>query len=176
MEYDRVLRRSSVSHNFLLTFKFLALKEVKIRESLESGDGEGDDGNQPEDEAKLKERESTTGLLHVNLDMQNQMLGNAVDAGLRKVRLHKTENDPTTSSISTTDESSITEILEMLYKVCEKRRRVLAELESFAGASNSLSNCKLMAAIYHFEVCAKSRRHSHMATLLGEIGNDRFII
>ena len=164
--------------NFLLTFKFLVLKEVKIRESLEERGGGGGGGaasvEKPEDEEKRTKRESTTSLLHVNLDMQNQMLGSAVDAGLRKIRVLTAGSGVSTESsdpsTTTQDKEAVEEILEILFKVCEKRRRVLTELESLAGPSESLLNCKLMAAIYHFEVCAKSRRHSHMKTLLGEIG------
>ena len=160
--------------NFLLTFKFLALKEVRIRESLhfeERGGRPGDKSD--EDEERLK-RESTTSLLQVNLDMQNQMLGSAVDAGLQKIRILRTGSDAGAVASSTTlpKEETIGEVLEVLFKVCEKRRRVLTELESFAGSSESLLNCKLMAAIYHFEVCAKSHRHSLMSTLLGEIGRE----
>jgi len=160
--------------NFLLTFKFLALKEVKIRESLES-DGASADKPEVEEKEKRHRRESNTSDLHVNLDMQNQMLGSAVDAGLRKVRAFSPGNHAddaaALSTITAPEDVGVGEVLEMLFKVCEKRRRVLAELESLAGPSESLLNCKLMAAIYHFEVCAKSRRHSHMATLLGEIAS-----
>merc|ERR1712168_1266242 len=92
MAWNTIVSHDSVSSldHFLLTFKFLALKEVKIRESLDLEErseksGEISDEKAEGEEERVK-RESTASLLHVNLDMQDQMLGSAVDAGLRKIR------------------------------------------------------------------------------------------
>ena len=170
--------------NFMLTFKFLALKEVKIRESLrletvnrekasEAAEPKSESGNE------AKRKPSMAGTLHVNLDMQDQMLTNAVDAGLRRVGIMVAKNRSDVEAqgndvASSTNAMAITlgETLETLYKICEKRRRVLAELESVSGAASPpLLQSKLMASIYHFEICAKTQRQSQMSSLLSEVAS-----
>ena len=179
---------ASMDH-FMLTFKFLALKEIKIREEMEASTTsnvakEATRDNEP-DPTSVTTPSDISGVLHVNLDMQNRMLANAIEAGLQKVRSLTTTTERShgenlsesgTSSASkaaspSSQGESSTDILETLHKICEKRRRVLAELAAVSGvpSSKSLLRCQLMAVIYHFEVCAKSRRHAQMAALLNEI-------
>jgi hypothetical protein len=65
---------------FRIASKFLALKEIRLREGFHvSATSTGAVNLQCNDRDRLTK-------LQVNLDMQNQMLGRCVDAGLTKVR------------------------------------------------------------------------------------------